>query len=158
MVERVARSAADFGAAADVVDAAAAVAFGVNRTDLRSIGVLAQRGPMTAGALATAVGLSPAATTTAIARLVAAGHAQRDVDDLDRRRAVVALTDSAIELIDLIYGPLERAGRELLHGYSDDELTLIDNFLRLGLRLQLDRASHVLGTDHHHPPNTPPPT
>ena len=57
-----------------------------------------------------AAGLSPAATTAAIQRLVAAGHLSRDVDGRDRRRAVVALTPPARDLFDRAYTPIGRAG------------------------------------------------
>jgi hypothetical protein len=59
-VERAARAAAEFGDAAGVVDEAAAVVFGVNRTDLRILGAVLD-GPLTAGQVAAAVHLSPAA-------------------------------------------------------------------------------------------------
>jgi DNA-binding MarR family transcriptional regulator len=110
-VERAARAAAEFGDAAGAVDEAAAVVFGVNRTDLRILGTVLD-GPLTAGQVAAAVHLSPAAATTAIQRLVARGYLTREPDPEDRRRAVVALTASARELADRIYGPVEcrRAG------------------------------------------------
>ncbi|ADJ50215.1 hypothetical protein AMES_8390 [Amycolatopsis mediterranei S699] len=47
------------GTANDVVDEAAAAAFGVNRTDLRIIGLVAAAGTVTAGQLATEAKLSP---------------------------------------------------------------------------------------------------
>ncbi|MGW4943682.1 MarR family winged helix-turn-helix transcriptional regulator [Actinoplanes sp. NPDC004185] len=141
--DEAARAAADFGAAADVVDEAAAAAFGVNRTDLRILGLIHTAGTMSATALAGAADLSPAATSTAIQRLAAAGHLTRTVDDNDRRRAVVALTPHAEELIGRVYGPVERAGRRVLAAYSPEELALITGFLRRGIDLQLAEADRI---------------
>jgi hypothetical protein len=58
------------------------------------------------------------ATTTAIQRLIHAGHLTRKTDAEDRRRAVVELTPRAVDLLDEAYGPVERAGRALLERYS----------------------------------------
>jgi DNA-binding MarR family transcriptional regulator len=136
-------AAAAFGAANDAVDSAAAALFGVNRTDLRILGLVAEAGTMAAGALAAAAALSPAATTTAIQRLVSAGHLTRGVDDRDRRRAVVALTPVARDLLHGVYGPIGRAGRRELARYSAEELTVILDFLRRGIRLQLAQAERI---------------
>jgi DNA-binding MarR family transcriptional regulator len=124
------------------VDEAAADALGVNRTDLRILGLVGT-GDWTATALAGAAKLSPAATSTAIQRLVATGHLTRTVDPADRRRAVVALTPRAEELIERIYGPIERAGHRVLARYSAEELTLITTFLRRGIDLQLAEADRI---------------
>ncbi|MHA6623378.1 MarR family transcriptional regulator [Pseudonocardia sp. DLS-67] len=143
-VERAARAASEFGDAADVVDAAAAVVFGVNRTDLRILGTVAD-GPRTAGQVATAVHLSPAAATTAIQRLVARGHLTREPDPEDRRRAVVALTGSARELAERIYGPVGAAGMSSLQRWSAAELLLIADFLERGRAVQLAEAERIRG-------------
>jgi DNA-binding MarR family transcriptional regulator len=145
--DEAARAAADFGAATDVVDEAAATVLGVNRTDLRILGLVAT-GPWSAAALAEAAELSPAAMTTAIQRLVAAGHLTRTVDQDDRRRAVVALTARAEALIESIYGPLAQAGRRALGRYTADELTLITEFLRRGVDLQLAEADRIRALPH----------
>ncbi|MEU8609157.1 MarR family transcriptional regulator [Actinoplanes sp. NPDC048791] len=141
--DEAAQAAADFGAAADVVDEAAAATFGINRTDLRILGLVHTAGAMSATALAGAAELSPAATTTAIHRLGAAGYLTRTVDESDRRRAVVALTPEAEELISRVYGPVERAGRRVLAAYSPEELALITGFLRRGIDMQLAEADRI---------------
>lgn len=63
--------------------------------------------------MAAAVGLGPAAATTAMQRLVPRGHLTRQVDEGDRRRAVVGRTGPARLLIDRVYGAdfLERGRR-----------------------------------------------
>jgi DNA-binding MarR family transcriptional regulator len=136
-------AAARLSAATDAVDAAAATALGVNRTDLRILDVVLSSGPIAAGALAVASGLSPAATTTAIQRLVTAGYLTREVDSGDRRRAVVAITPAATDLLGRVYGPIEKAGRRELARYSAEELAVIVDFLRRGERMQLDQAARI---------------
>lgn len=143
LVDRVASAAADFGAAADEVDEAAADALGVNRTDLRILGLVHRDGRMSAGRLATLAGLSPAATTTAVQRLVGAGHLVREVDPVDRRRAVLTLTGSAAELIQRVYDPVSAAGRRELQAFTAGELAVIERFLRAGIAVQRAQADRV---------------
>jgi len=143
LVLETARAATAFGAAAGAVDDAAASAFGVNRTDLRMIGTLHERGPLTAGQLATSCSLSPATTSTAIQRLVRAGHATRVVDSEDRRRAVVSITQTAVALLESIYGPVGRAGMAQLTEYGAADLTLLADFLRRGEELQRAQAARI---------------
>ena len=145
-LEAAANAAAAFGAAADEIDEAAAGVLGVNRTDLRILGLVAAAGTMTAGTLAGAARLSPAATTAAIQRLAAAGHLSRDVDPRDRRRAVVALTPDTGAMLDRLYGPVGEAGNRVLRRYDRTELRLITEFLEAGRRVQLEQAARIRAT------------
>ena len=118
---------------------------GVNRTDLRILGLVMEAGAMAAGRLATAAKLSPAATSTAIQRLVAAELLSRGIDDKDRRRAVVQLTPAAVESLDRIYSPILKAGLRQLAHYSSEELGVITDFLRRGREMQLAEAERIRG-------------
>jgi DNA-binding MarR family transcriptional regulator len=138
-----ATAAAEYGAAAGAVDEAAARAFGVNRTDLRIIGTLQRDGAMTAGRISESCLLSPAATSTAIQRLVAAGHVTRDADPHDRRRAVVVITPSAERLLEAIYTPVARAGVRMLRAYQPDDLAVLADFLQRGVSLQHAEAARI---------------
>lgn len=143
LVTEATHAASAFGAANDVVDEAAAAKLEVNRTDLRILGLVSAEGALTAGALAVKAGLSPAATTTAIQRLTRAGHLTRRTDAEDRRRAVVELTPKAAQLLAELYGPIERAGRELLEDYTEEQLKLVIEVLRRGERMQLAEAERI---------------
>ena len=136
-------AAAEFGAAAGAVDDAACATLRVNRTDLRVLAAVASKGPMSASALAGAVGLSPAATTTAVQRLSAAGYVVRKVDSQDRRRASVTVTEGAVAAIQSIYAPVAAAGHEVLARYSDVELVVVERFLREGVALQHAQAERI---------------
>ena len=118
---------------------------GVNRTDLRILGLVMEARAMAAGPLAAAAKLSPAATSTAIQRLVAAGLLNRGVDDHDRRRAVVQLTPAAVEALDRIYSPILTAGLRQLARYSSEELGVITDFLHRGREMQLAVADRLRG-------------
>jgi DNA-binding MarR family transcriptional regulator len=143
LLDEVSREVAEFQSAADLVDEAASARLGINRTDLRCLGLLFVRGALTAGQLAQASGLSPGATTTALDRLERAGYARRVRDPADRRGILVELTLEARRLIEEIYGPIGRAGRTRLSRYTDEELVLLRDFLREGRALQVEHAALI---------------
>lgn len=123
--------------ATDAFDEAVAERFGVNRTDLRCLDLLFHA-PMTAGALAEACGLSPAATTTLVDRLERKGYVRRARDTRDRRRVLVEITDEARDRAWRSYGPLAEDGSHDLARYSDEQVALITDFLQRG-RALIDR-------------------
>src|SRR5687768_10016119 len=79
----------------DTFDEAAAARLRLNRTDLRALDTVLGRQSLTAGELATALNMSPAATTTVIDRLERAGFVIRTRDAGNRRRVLVEPTDTA---------------------------------------------------------------
>lgn len=145
VVERAAAASAAFGDAAGAVDQAVADAIRVNLTDLRIMGVIYQEGPTSAGRLSAAVGLSPAATTEAVQRLVARELLARDTDPADRRRAVITVGAAGEGLAERFYGPVGAAGQALLERYTDAELAVIADFLERGRELQLAEAARIRG-------------
>src|SRR5262245_11456141 len=63
--------------ATDAFDDAACAALGLNRTDLKCLSVIAQRGPVAVGEIGKAAGLTRGAMTTALDRIEHAGYARR---------------------------------------------------------------------------------
>src|ERR1700734_2618292 len=62
---------------------------GINSTDLECLDHVVLRGPISAGALAEATGLTTGAITGVIDRLERAGFARREPDPEDRRKVLV---------------------------------------------------------------------
>ena len=116
--------------AGDQLDEAVALQFGLNRTDLRCLGILYRRGRVTAGELAEESGLTPGAITTVLDRLERGGYANRVPDPADRRRVLVVSTVATREIGARIQGEVELAARRLLEGRDAAELTVIRDFLR----------------------------
>jgi DNA-binding MarR family transcriptional regulator len=115
----------------------------VHRTDVRLLDVLHMAGGMSAGELARAGHLSPAAVTAALDRLERAGYVRRVRDREDRRRVLVEVTDRMHKLTEELYGPLAESGDRLLDGYSDDVLRALREILDRAAELQLEQAERV---------------
>jgi DNA-binding MarR family transcriptional regulator len=113
----------------DRMGGAAASSMGLNRTDLRALQVLRASAGLTAGELARALRITSGATTRVIDSLVRSGHVLRATHPDDRRRVVVRLTPEAAREVDRTFERLRRQTRELLSGYADAELHLLNRFL-----------------------------
>ena len=132
------------GSLMQLLSQAAADRIGINATDLNCLNILGFSGPMTAGQLAQATGLTTASITGVIDRLEQAGYAQRERDARDRRRVVVRLIVSAVHRdVAPAFAPVLAAWQDIAKSYTDDELALIAGFQRrveAALRDQLTGA------------------
>ncbi len=135
------------GQAGDTMDQAACDFLGVHRTDSRLLDVLQMSGGMSAGELARAGHLSPAAVTAALDRLERAGYLRRVRDEHDRRRVLVEVTDRMEKLTEELYGPLAASGAEMMSGFSKAQLVAVRDLLREATRLQLEQAERVRGKE-----------
>ena len=98
---------------------------------------------MGAGELARAGHLSPAAVTAALDRLERVGYVRRVRDESDRRRVLVEVTERTHELTVELYGPLARAGAEMLAAFSTEQLVAMRDAMLEGARLQVEQAERV---------------
>lgn len=143
LVTSVATEIAEFQDAGTLVDEAAAQQLGINRTDLRCLGLLAVRGALGAGQLAIAAELSPGAMTVALDRLERLGYIRRVRSSADRRSVIVEITPTARQLFEDFYGPIGGEGITQLEQYSDAELAFLRDFLRKGRQLQIRHAARI---------------
>jgi DNA-binding MarR family transcriptional regulator len=130
-------------AATDRFDEAVADALGVNRTDMRCLDTLDREGPVSAGRLAEATGLTSGAITTALDRLERAGYARRVGDPADRRRVLVELTPEARERTYAFYESHSTLGERLFHRYTREQLELLLEFVRAGREFNERHAAEV---------------
>jgi DNA-binding MarR family transcriptional regulator len=124
------------------MDDAAAKALGINRTDARCLDVIDREGPVPAGRLAVASGLTTAAVTAVIDRLERAGYARRVNDPGDRRRVLVEATPLMRERAAVIWGPFS-AFHDALAKYTAEQLELLIEFHRTGREYNEARAAEV---------------
>lgn len=124
-------------------DQAVADALGLNRTDMRCVDVLQRDGPMTAGALAEATGLTTGAMTTALDRLEEVGYARRVRDPSDRRKVLVEATARAFKDAEQFYGEHAALADQLLHRYTQEQLEMLLGFVRTGRQFNERHAAEV---------------
>ena len=133
LIDEVGAELGELRRTADRLDEAVATQHGLNRTDLRCIGILYRRGRVTAGELAEESGLTPGAITTVLDRMERNGYANRVADPGDRRRVLVTSTAATRELGARVYGEVELAGRAQLEGIDPAGVVVIRDYLR-GIR------------------------
>lgn len=105
---------------------------GLHITDHKALGILLEAGPLPAGRLAEALGLTTGAVTALVDRLERAGYVRRERDPADRRRVLVApVRDAAREAeVQSLFEPMERALARHLPAYDDEEWRLIHDFIQ----------------------------
>jgi DNA-binding MarR family transcriptional regulator len=126
-----------------MVSQAAADRIGINTTDLHSLNILAfSDHELSAGELATTIGLTTASVTGVIDRLEHAGLVRRVRDPLDRRRVVVRLIpETARERVAPVFASLLAEWQAELSRYSERELDLILEFQRRTLDIMRNQVA-----------------
>jgi DNA-binding MarR family transcriptional regulator len=122
---------------------AAAHRYGINRNDQRCLELLDRRGPMTAGQLAEAAGLSAAAVTKVVDRLLAVGYVERVRSADDRRRVIIATTAAERQLAREVFAPIVADGVRMLSELTDDQLRLLHAVIRRAAALNTAHAERV---------------
>jgi len=107
---------------------AVAARLGINSTDLECLDVILMRGPVAAGELARATGLTSGAITGVIDRLDRAGLAKREPDPGDRRKVLVRAQPTVERRVAPLFEPMRRATMTALSDYDDKELALLLGF------------------------------
>jgi DNA-binding MarR family transcriptional regulator len=83
----------------------------------------------TPGWLGAQIGLNSASTTALIDRLERLGHVQRSRDPADRRRVLLSVDPSAVELGWTFFGPLIERLLTAMQAFTDEELDAARRFL-----------------------------
>ena len=119
----------------DRFDTAAAAHLKVNATDLRCLTALYDRGPLLANEVATALGLTRGATTTALDRLQNAGYVKRRANATDGRSFRIELTKRGLDAVTATWLPIREHGRTHLEQYREADLKLLALFFRRSVDL-----------------------
>jgi len=138
--ERVAR---DWAHMAVQFTEAAAAQLGLNASDLRYLNVLVREGPMTAGKLAEATGLTTGAITGVVDRLEEAGFVVREQDPQDRRRVIVRVNFARMPEAGRVFAPSQQAWSQMLSRYTDAELKFIVEFLSESTRILQEETARL---------------
>jgi len=124
------RAMRDASAKGVIYSQAVAERLGIGSTDLECLDLIALRGPMPAGAIAEAVGLTSGAITGVVDRLERAGLARRERSSEDRRIVMVRPSPAVERRVVPLFKPMEAAAMTALADYSDQDLLLLLDFFR----------------------------
>jgi DNA-binding MarR family transcriptional regulator len=119
----------ELSAVVDLIGRAAADRLGINQTDLICLNLLAQRGPMGAGQVAAALGLTTAAISAMATRLEAGGYARREIDPNDRRRVLLHPSPDGMRTAFALFDGLYQGAVELHTAYGERDLRLLIDLL-----------------------------
>jgi len=126
-----------------MISQAVATKVGLASTDLECLDIIYMEGPVTAGRLAAATGLTTGAITGLVDRLERAGFARRRRDPDDRRKVLVEAMPEAEARIGPLYGSLAQAMHRVYARYSKAELTLILDFTTRCQEVAVQEIAHL---------------
>jgi DNA-binding MarR family transcriptional regulator len=102
---------------------------GLSGTDHKYLGLIINKGPITAGELSQLTGLSTPGITVLIDRLEKKKLAKREYDKNDRRKVIiVGNAENAKKLLSPLFKELQEKTTELLKAYSASELQTIERY------------------------------
>ena len=117
--------------AADQLEQQAADALGVHRTAARCLELLSRRGPLSAGELATGIGLTPSGTTPLLDRLERVGAIERvRGSGKDRRTITIELTAKGLAVAREVWDDLYEPIGKLAVDYRRSQLEFVVEFLQ----------------------------
>ncbi|MCR8656752.1 MarR family winged helix-turn-helix transcriptional regulator [Paenibacillus endoradicis] len=120
-----------------------AASLGLYNNDFLSVDILHEKGPVTAGELSRLTGLTTGSVTALIDRLEKSGFVRRQYDPNDRRKVIIVPMYENKEEVSNMYLSLHTAMVKLALSYSNEELELINQFLRKA-NIVLEEQIHIL--------------
>src|ERR1044072_417964 len=78
--------------------------------------------PLTAGELRRQMGMSGAAITYLVERMIASGHVRRDSDPDDRRKVILRVADHGLGVAGQFFAPLADHTTRAMAAISDDDI------------------------------------
>src|SRR3954470_4251 len=140
LIQTLGADIARFQEASYAFDDAAARAVGLERDELRAIGMLLFGGAMPLPALRGALELAPRPFATLLERIELTGYARRVPGAPGE---LVQLTEHARQWVETIWGPLQREGVTLLSKHTTAELELLARLTRAMGVIQETQAERV---------------
>jgi DNA-binding MarR family transcriptional regulator len=132
--------AREFAARVVLFHEAVAARVGLHVTDVKVLRLLGEEG-MTPGQLIDHTGLTGAAVTALVDRLVSAGYVTRERDEEDRRRVTVRAVPARVRKLDRLYESYGVEMSKILARYDVAEFAVIESFLLQATRLLAEQAA-----------------
>lgn len=109
---------------------------GLSGTDHKYLGLLIQRGEMTAGELSNVTGLTTGAVTGLIDRLEKKKLVKRQFDETDRRKVVIVPNRQNTEkLLDPLFVELQKKTTGLINSFTEKEIQVIERYFLSAVKI-----------------------
>lgn len=116
---------------------------GLASVDLECLDMIVLNGPVTAGKIAEHTKLTTGAVTGLIDRLQKKGFVERIDAPADRRKVLVQIVQENIKSISDLYLPMSKATKEMMKGYTAEELDLVAGFMEKSAEIGQRRAEEL---------------
>ncbi|HOY30194.1 MAG TPA: MarR family transcriptional regulator [Flavobacteriales bacterium] len=119
----------DYSDASILMHEAIARRAGLSGTDHKYLGIIVDRGRMSAGELANASGLTTGAVTGLIDRLEREGLVKRELDKQDRRKIhIVPVEANVKKRIHPLFKRLQQKTNALVESFSEKEIAVLERY------------------------------
>jgi DNA-binding MarR family transcriptional regulator len=119
----------DYSDASILMHEAIARRAGLSGTDHKYLGIIVDRGRMSAGELANASGLTTGAVTGLIDRLEREGLVKRELDKQDRRKIhIVPVEANVKKRIHPLFKRLQQKTNALVESFSEKEIAILERY------------------------------
>lgn len=113
-------------------------------TDHKYLGLIMQKGELTAGELSTLTGLTTGAVTGLIDRLEKKKLVKRQFDKADRRKVLIAPhTQNALKLLEPLFKELQQKTTELISSFSEAEIKTIQKYFTSAVAIMTEVTDHI---------------
>ena len=109
---------------------------GLSGTDHKYLGLLIEKGELTAGELSRLTGLTTGAVTGLIDRLEKKKLAKRQLDKDDRRKVIIVPNvPNAMKLLEPIFAELQEKTTKLIASFSENEIKAIEKYFLVAINI-----------------------
>lgn len=117
---------------------------GLSGTDHKYLGLIMQKGELTAGELSTLTGLTTGAVTGLIDRLEKKKLVKRQFDKTDRRKVlIVPHTQNALKLLEPLFTELQEKTTALISSFSEAEIKTIQKYFTSAVAIMTEVSDHI---------------
>ena len=117
---------------------------GLSGTDHKYLGLLIERGAMTAGELSKLTGLTTGAVTGLVDRLEKKKLAKREFDRYGRRKVIIVpCTENTMKLLQPLFSELDKKTTALVTSFSDQELEVLEKYFRSAVQIMDDTIKEL---------------
>jgi DNA-binding MarR family transcriptional regulator len=146
LIDQVFMAARDQGIGSVLFRNAIARKLGLNATDSECLSFLGIKGTSTPTELAKYTGLTSGSATAMLDRLENAGYIERLPNPDDRRGTLITIAPRYREVSMPLVAGVQKAHKELLAGYSEEELQTIADFLTRFTKNVSDQTEKITST------------